>query len=153
MEEKLQFKTFSEFTQIGDNMETTLKTISFHVIYFIKGKPLRQKPCLFVCTLYSCNLKDHFLQLFPFCKMFWLNFNIGVFFLAPPFLKSLQVSFVWRSTHILLPPQNIGLFNHFFFLQFNQKPSFFFVLFSFIKAYSVFLTVNHTSLSFFASYN
>ena len=34
MEEKLQFKTFSEFTEIGDNMETTLKTISFHVIIF-----------------------------------------------------------------------------------------------------------------------
>ena len=47
--------------------------------------------------------------------MFWLNFSIWVFFLAPPFLKSLQVSFVWRSTHILLPPQNIGLFSHFLF--------------------------------------
>ena len=42
MEEKLQFKTFSEFTQIGDNMETTLKTISFHVIIFIKA-PAEQK--------------------------------------------------------------------------------------------------------------
>ena len=59
MEEKLQFKTFSEFTQIGDNMETTLKTISFHVIIFYQSPGWAKKhvhvgiACLFARTIHA----------------------------------------------------------------------------------------------------
>ena len=60
MEEKLQFKTFSKFTQIGDNMETTLKTISIYVIFFLsKGSPSEKShahvviACLFAHTIHA----------------------------------------------------------------------------------------------------
>ena len=85
--------------------------------FFSYQREAPQKKAMPMWLLPVC-LHTLFMQLkgsFLIIISFLLNFNIGFFFLAPPFLRSLQVSFVWRSTHILLPPQNIGLFNHFLF--------------------------------------
>ena len=57
-----------DWRQYGNNVKDNFLSCN----YFL-SKPLRKKPCscghcLFVCTHYSCNLKVHFLKLFPFCK-------------------------------------------------------------------------------------
>ena len=61
----------SDWRQYGNNVKDNFLSCD----YFLSKPLLSKKPfpcghCLFVCTHYSWNSKVHFLQLFPFCKIF-----------------------------------------------------------------------------------